>query len=506
MPHQYVTTAIDYPNAAPHMGHAMEKILADVVSRWFRLRGDEVRFQIGTDEYGVKIQRTAEKEGVTPQELVDRNAVLYSDLFDRLNISYDVFVRTSDKNVHHPTVLEMWKRLEKAGWLEKKSYTGLYCVGCEEFKTKRDLVDGLCVNHKKAPEEVSEENWFFRLSEHDKYLKGLLSKSVKDGGYEIVPDFRRNEVFSFVEKGLPDVSFSRPKSTLYWGVPVPGDDDQVMYVWCDNLTNYISTLGYLTKKEDKSWWDKAEVTHVIGKDITRFHALNWPAMLNCAGVKTPSRLLVHGFITCEGSKMSKSIGNVVVPEEVIKKYGVDPLRFYLSHEVPVGRDGDFSWDRMQKLYDAKLRNDIGNLLNRVIVLLKKDDEVISVPKSPALLDDAWATYEKHMNAFELSEALMVACRLTSDCNKFIDSKKPWGLEGDKKVEALSIIAENLRHISLMLLPFIPETAQMISKQLGVPYSDQMTEKSFSIGDKKEWGNQKDWKAVGEPEILFKPLD
>ena len=314
MPKKYITTAIDYPNAAPHMGHVLEKVLADVCARWFRLSGYDTRFQIGTDEHGVKNQRTAAKEGVSPKELVDRNVPLFKDLYDKLNISYDYFVRTTDQEVHFPTVIELWKKLKEAGMLEKRDYTALYCSGCERFITNKELVDGKCSDHQKAPEEVTEENWFFLLSKDSKWLKKLLTEK---NGYEIVPTFRRQETLSLIEQGLEDISFSRPKSSLDWGIPVPDDEDQTMYVWCDALTNYISPLGYLTKKEDKTYWDDAEVTHVIGKDIARFHALYWPSMLKNAGVKTPDKLLVHGFLTSEGQKMSKSLGNVVVPSELL---------------------------------------------------------------------------------------------------------------------------------------------------------------------------------------------
>lgn len=505
MSRQYITTAIDYPNAAPHMGHVLEKVLADVVARWFRLHGDEVRFQIGTDEHGTKIQRAADQEGISPKELVDRNVPLFQDLYEKLQISSDHFIRTSDQKEHWPTVIELWKKLHKAGVLDKKSYAGLYCSGCERFMAKRDLVDGKCPDHKVAPEKVKEENWFFLLSKESKWLKDLLTSK---NGYRIIPDFRAQETLSLIEQGLDDVSFSRPKSSLSWGIPVPEDEEQTMYVWCDALTNYISGLGYFTDHEEQEWWEGAEVTHVIGKDIARFHALYWPAMLKNAGlsVPPPQNLLIHGFLTSEREKMSKSTGNVVVPAEVIAKYGVDPLRFYLSHEIPVGRDGDFSHKRFEKLYDAKLRNDIGNLLNRVIVLLQKDGVTLSLPSRAEILSDHWDNYEKHINAFELSEALNLACTYASECNRYIDEKKPWTLEGKKKTEVLSALAENLRHIALMLLPFIPETAQRMSTQLGVPYADQMLEKGFVIGQKKEWGNQKDWKQIGKPEILFAPLE
>lgn len=501
MNRQYVTTAIDFPNAAPHMGHVMEKVLADVCARWFRLRGDETRFQIGTDDHGINMQRTAEKLKMHPKDLVLQNAPKFQELFDRLQISYDVFVSTSITPGHYETVQALWKRLQEGGHLEKRVYTGLYCSGCEKFMTKRDLVDGKCPNHQTVPEEVTEENWFFKLHEKEEFLKKLLDP--KKGNYRIVPEYRAQEVFSILESGLEDVSFSRSKNTLYWGVPVPGDPEQVIYVWCDNLTNYISTLGYLTASEDKTWWDEVEVTHIIGKDIARFHALNWPAMLHAGKIKTPDRLLIHGFLTSDGQKMSKTLGNVVVPSEVIEKYGVDPLRFYLSHEIPVGRDGDFSWDRMKKLYDSKLRNDTGNLLNRVLVLLQKEGGApVALSGDDKMIREVWNTYEKSMNEFDYSSALQSAMTVATAGNQYIDVKKVWTLKGEERLLELSILAEYLRHIALLLLPFTPETAQKISRQLGVPYAEEMLRKDFILGNKKEWGSQKDWKRIGEPEILF----
>jgi methionyl-tRNA synthetase len=509
MTRQYITTAIDYPNAPPHMGHVLEKVLADVCARWLRLRGDGVWFQIGTDEHGIKIQRAAEEEGISPKELLDRNVPMFEDLYQKLHISFDMFIRTSDQQVHWPTVIELWKRLKDAGMLEKKKYTGLYCSGCERFMTKRDLENDLCPNHKKAPEEVAEENWFFLLSKESNWLIKILKDT-----YRIVPDFRARETLSLVEHGLEDVSFSRPRESLSWGIPVPRDEEQTMYVWCDALTNYISGLDYfgLAKGHERSskmgveWWDDAQVTHVIGKDIARFHALYWPAMLKHANVRIPDRLLIHGFLTSEGQKMSKSLGNVVVPDDVIEKYGVDPLRFYLSHEIPVGRDGDFSWDRLGKLYDAKLRNDLGNLLNRVLVLLNKDGGELGDMSNPDFISVTYKDYQSAMNTFELSSALQIAMKIASDSNKYIDAKEPWKLANDKKKIVLSQLAEALRHLSLALLPFMPETAQKMSKQLNVPYADNIIERDFVISGLEEWGGCKEWKRVGKPEILFAPIE
>ncbi len=500
---RYITTAIDYPNAPPHMGHVLEKVLADVIARWWRLQGEEVRFQIGTDEHGVKIQRTAEAEGLTPKQLVDRNVPVFQDLYDRLQISCDDFIRTSDRKRHWPTVVGLWQRLEKAKILQKKKYTGLYCAGCEKFLTRKDLQDGKCPNHQVAPEEVHEENYFFLLSKETAWLKDLLTRG--SGGYRIVPEFRANETLSLLDQGLDDVSFSRPTSSLSWGVPVPGDPEQVMYVWCDALTNYISSLAYFTSREEKGWWEGAEVTHVIGKDIARFHALIWPAMLKHAGlpVPPPQRLLIHGFITSEGQKMSKTLGNIVEPEEVLMNYGVDPLRFYLSHEIPVGNDGDFSWKRMREMYDAKLRNQLGNLLHRVLVLLRKDGGELAPLSGRRAL---WPRYVSSLDAFDLSAALQYVMLVAEEGNRTIDDDKPWTLGSSQRNVKLSKLAELLRHIILMLLPFVPETAQKMARQLGLPYADRMLGKGFTITPQmKEWGGQEGWKRVGEPAILFAPL-
>lgn len=513
MARQYVTTAIDYPNAAPHMGHVLEKVMADVIVRWFRLRGDDVRFQTGVDEHGVKIPRKAEELGMTPQQLVDQNSPQFQELWDELHISYDDFIRTTDQARHWPTVQTLWKKLADAGALEQRTYTGLYCAGCERFLTAKDLEDGKCPIHLKAPEEVSERNWFYLLSKRQADLQKLLTEK---GGYAIVPGNRSAETLSLLDQGLEDVSFSRPRSSLAWGIPVPGDDEQVMYVWCDALTNYISTLdpfGLSGNSASAEWWDGAEVTHVIGKDIARFHALIWPGMLLDAGIKTPDQLFIHGFLTSEGHKMSKSLGNVVVPQEVIAKYGVDPLRFYLSHEVAPGNDGDFSWKRYAELYDNKLRNQLGNLLNRVLVMLnKKGGELPAIVQDSPLAEQVrgwWKAYAERMDALEYSVALAdVAMNAVSVGNQLFNERAPWTEKDEQRqVAILAEFAELLRHVSLMLLPFVPHTAQKIAQQLGVPYAEQMLDRSLVLTDDlKAWGSQAEWKNVGTPEILFAPVE
>ncbi len=507
MVRHYITTAIDYPNANPHMGHVLEKVLADVIARWFRLKGEEVRFQIGTDEHGIKIQQTAEKEGLTPRQLVDRNVPFFQELYAKLGISADVFVRTTDQEKHWPTVMALWKKLRDKGMLEKRTYTGLYCSGCERFLTKRDLVEGVCDIHKRAPEEVKEENWFFKLSEETAWLKNLLETT-----YRIIPDSRRHETMTLIEQGLEDVSFSRPLSSLSWGIPVPDDEGQVMYVWCDALTNYISGLGLLTDHEERQWWDDATVTHVIGKDIARFHALIWPAMLKAADVKTPDQLLIHGFLTSEGQKMSKSLGNVVKPEEVLAHFNgnPDPLRFYLSHEVSVGNDGDFSWKRIDEVYDSKLRNQLGNMLNRVLVMLRKENAVLTIPVTS---EDAqgtaavWSAFSSFMDSFEVHTALQSLTAGVDQMNANFNTAQPWKLEGAERISVLSTFAELLRLTALMLLPFIPDTAYRMSKQLNVPYAEAMKEKNFVMTEAMQtWGGVTNWTQVGEPSILFAPLE
>jgi methionyl-tRNA synthetase len=506
MSRHYITTAIDYPNAAPHMGHVLEKVLADVLARWHRLKGDEVRFQIGTDEHGIKIQQTAKKQGMTPHDLVEKNVPLFQDLYEKLNISADNFIRTSDKKKHWPTVTELWKKLDAAGALEKRTYTGLYCSGCERFVTAKDLVDGKCPDHGTVPEKVEEENYFFLLSKEADWLKKLLKKE-----YSIIPEYRAEETLALLDRGLEDVSFSRPKASLEWGIPVPGDENQTMYVWCDALTNYISGLGFFTKDEDRSYWDDAHVTHVIGKDIARFHALIWPAMLKAADIKTPDTLLIHGFVTSEGQKMSKSLGNVVDPVDALAKFSgnPDPMRFFLSHEIPVGRDGDFSWKRLEEIYDSKLRNQLGNMLNRVLVMLKKEGQSLAIPTGEddeKSISNEWKEYDKHMEAREVHLALQ-GITTSIDCmNAAFNEQQPWKLEGEKRIATLSHFAEALRHAALTLLPFVPDTAYRMSKQLNVPYAEKMLDKDFVITKElKQWGGSKDWSETGEPAILFAPL-
>lgn len=334
----YITTAIAYTNAPPHIGHALELIETDALARHHRMLGDETFFLTGTDEHGAKIARAAESDGRKPQEFTDSIAAKFAELAKVLNISNDFFIRTTDRTNHWPGVLKIWEVIKAGGDLYKGEYEGLYCVGHEAFIKKSDLVDDVCPDHQTKPEKIKEENFFFKLSKY----KAQLKKAYENGVIKIKPASRTNEILAMLEDS-EDISFSRPSKDLKWGIPVPGDDTQTIYVWADALTNYISAIGYGRNDDFKKFWP-ADV-QVIGKDILRFHAIIWPAMLLSAGLELPKSLFVHGFITVEGQKMSKTIGNVIDPVELIKKYGIDPVRYFLLREIPSSEDGDFSYKK-----------------------------------------------------------------------------------------------------------------------------------------------------------------
>ncbi|MEK7147167.1 MAG: methionine--tRNA ligase [Patescibacteria group bacterium] len=362
----YITTAIDYANGAPHIGHALEKIQADVLARYRRQKNDSVFFLTGTDEHGAKNVKAAEKAGKTPQELVDENYAKFYALKNLLNLSFDDFIRTSDQQRHWPAAQKIWLKLFEAGDLYRKKYRGLYCVGHEAFITEKDLVEEKCIDHQTAPEIIEEENWFFRLSRYSQ----KIGKIIKSDELKIIPETRKNEILSLIESGLEDVSFSRPRKDLSWGVPVPNDSNSTMYVWCDALVNYISAIGYGEKASSFSKWWPADI-HLIGKDILRFHAAIWPAMLLSAGLDLPKELFVHGHITVNGQKMSKTIGNIIDPVELVNKYGVDAARYFLLREIPSTEDGDFSCQKFEDRYNGDLANGLGNFSARVIALGQK---------------------------------------------------------------------------------------------------------------------------------------
>ncbi len=364
----YITTSIPYVNAAPHVGHALEFVQADVIRRFHELSGFKVFLLTGTDENSLKNVKAAEVLKITTQELCDRNSKLFKDLVDAINLNYDVFFRSSDKKNHFPGAQRLWEMCDQAGDIYKKEYSGLYCIGCEAFYTEGELENGLCPEHKTKPELVHEENYFFKLS---KYQDRLL-KLMESGEFEILSKNRRNEILSMVKGGLDDISISRSVArSKGWGVPVPGDPDQIMYVWIDALSSYLNGIGFgMDDKNFKKWWPAR--VHVIGKGISRFHAIYWPAILLSAGIDLPKTIFVHGYLTVAGEKMSKSNPKTAVsPVDVLKKYKSDELRYYLIRDMPTFEDGDFSLDALRDRTNKELLGDLGNLVSRVLTIAER---------------------------------------------------------------------------------------------------------------------------------------
>ena len=469
----YITTAIDYANAPPHLGHALEKVQADVIARYKRFSGKEVMFLTGTDEHGVKNVRAADSIGMDVKQFVEKNTKLFEKLADALDISNDSFIRTTDKKRHWPAVEKVWKELDKNGDIYKKEYEGLYCVGHEAFVTQKDLVDGKCVIHNKEPEVIREENYFFRLSKYtDKIKENITKESLR-----IIPEGGKNEILQLLDDGLEDVSFSRPSKDLSWGIPVPGDKTQTIYVWADALTNYISALGYGDKDHEtsllfKTFWP-ADV-HMIGKDILRFHAAIWPGILLSLGLPLPRMLFVHGFISIGGKKMSKSTGNVVDPFVLIEKYGADALRYYLLREITPTKDGDFTWEKFNERYAGDLAKGLGNLVSRVITLasshIDNSFKGVRTKELDDFLDERWIAYHIALEEFRFNEALRIVWELVAWGDKRVDSTKLWELPAstpERFREIISELAVLLGTIGHMIRPFLPGTANKIFEQLGV---------------------------------------
>lgn len=450
----YITTSIVYTNATPHIGYAMELMQADAMARYHRQKGEEVRFLTGTDEHGTKIKRAAEAAGQTPQAYVDHMSQTYADLTKTLGISNDQFIRTSDKD-HKAAAQALWKACAKD--IYKAQYEGWYCVGCETFYTELDVPDHVCPIHKKALEQVKEENYFFKLSAYTGKIKELILSDQ----LLVKPASRKNEILALLERGLDDISVSRDVKQLTWGVPVPGDESQVMYVWFDALANYVTALGYPKSENFTKFWP-ADV-HVIGKDILRHHAAIWPGMLLAAGLPLPKSIFVHGFISSEGHKMSKSLGNVVAPQEIIDKYGVEAMRYYLLSQIPTDGDGDFSWARMESVYNADLANDLGNLVQRVRVMLTRylDGAIGELPPHSHDI----TPYDDAMAQLKLDKALAEVWLLIRGLNQFLEEEKPWELaktDTEHLGEVLHHAVTDLNQIAGLLMPFMPTTAQKIA--------------------------------------------
>lgn len=457
----FITTAIDYVNAAPHVGHAVEKVLTDVVARYHRELGEETFFLTGSDENSLKNVQAAEKAGRPTEEFVAENAEAFKNLAGSLDLSFDQFIRTTEGR-HFEGAQKMWRAF-KSEDLYKKAYKGLYCVGCEEFKLEKDLVDGLCPDHRKAPEVVEEENWFFKLSNYQEHLLKL----IEDDTLKIYPDYRKNEVVSFIKMGLEDFSISRSvERARSWGVPVPGDESQIMYVWVDALSNYITALDYATDGElyGKFWAGESGRVHVIGKGILRFHAIYWPAMLLSAHLPLPTTIYAHEYLTINGQKMSKSLGNVIYPSELVEKFGIDGTRYLLLTALPYSKDGDLSWEKMTEKYNADLANGLGNLVSRV---MKLSQSVHELPITSYELKPG-REIEELLSEYRIADALEYIWSRVREANKYVDEHKPWELaktDETKFKEVMQNLLERVSVIASLLKPFLPSTSEKIETAL-----------------------------------------
>ena len=501
----YISTAIPYINGKPHIGHALEYIQTDAIARYQRLVGKDVFFLSGTDENSLKNVQASEKAGKGVQEFVDEYYKEFYNFKNILNISFDGFIRTTEDR-HMKGAQKLWNNFKKED-LEKRKYKGLYCVGCEAFYKEEELEDGKCLEHKTAPEVIEEENWFFKLSNYQEKLKELVEKNI----INITPEFRKNEWLAFIDRGLEDFSISRSSERAHnWGVPVPGDESQIMYVWVDALSNYITGLNFGSTDENlfTKYWEQndqenREVVHVIGKGIGKFHVLYWPAMLISAGLDLPTTEFIHGYLTTEGEKMSKSLGNVVNPEDVVTKYGTDAVRYYLLGAVSSTKDGDFSVARFENFYTAHLVNGIGNLTSRILTMIEKYQE----NKVPAVVVDIfetekfWLDYESAFAKFDFEEVVKNINSLVSKIDLKISEEKPW--EKVKTCEDISVLlyqlVEGLRHLALSLVPIIPGTAEKILSQLNLEVSDNFAEE-------KNWGMLQEGNKIKKADILFVRLE
>ena len=460
---RYITTTLPYVNADPHIGHALEFVQADSLARLWREQGEEVFFNTGTDEHGQKIFEAAEGAGQEVQEYVDHYAEEFRKLKEAFDLSYDAFIRTTDKG-HVAAAQEMWRRCEEAGDIYKKEYEGLYCVGCEKFLTEKELVDGKCPIHMKEPVLLKEENYFFRFS---KYQEPLLEYLAREDS--IVPEWRRKEAIAFVHGGLEDFSISREKARLSWGIPVPGDKTQVMYVWFDALTNYISTLGWPEDKKGlfKKFWEEGSTLQLAGKDQIRFQSLMWQAMLMSAKLKPTDRIFYHGFINSGGTKMSKSIGNVINPFDVIEKYGVDALRYVLLRHVSPAEDSDLTLESIGEHYTAHLTNGLGNLVARVMTLAEEHlPHAIEIVDEDEHLEEAFVSA---IDAFKFNEAMDIVFAKVGTADAFMTECAPYKgiVSGDAVVREqarcdIEHLVRQLAVIAAHLAPAMPRTAATIA--------------------------------------------
>ncbi len=471
----YITTAIDYVNGEPHIGHAYEKILTDIIFKHFKQRRDEYYFLTGTDEHGIKIQKTAHNLGITPKELCDRNSSKFRATWDELGIEYSKFIRTTDAD-HKRTVQKIFEKLLSTGDIYKDSYEGLYCTGCESYLSEKDLDEnGCCPLHGTKPEVIKEENYFFRLSKY----KDALIEHIKNNPKFIVPQFRAQEVLNQLEN-IEDISVSRSKENVHWGIDVYSDPEQVIYVWIDALSNYITALGYVPDGIGDLLFNKywpANV-HVVGKDILKFHAIYWPALLMALGVKLPKTIFGHGWITINEAKMSKSVGNVVSPKTIMEAFNLensDSLRYYMAVCAMQGKDGNYSDEEFKERVNADLANNMGNLLNRTLNMLVKyfdgviDKNHIVKNELTETAHDARLKVKEHFDNYRVAEAAAEILHVVDEANKFVNDHAPWTLAKEEKMEecgqVLYSVLDLMVYVGVLIRPYCPNIAAEIARQL-----------------------------------------
>jgi methionyl-tRNA synthetase len=506
----YLTTAIDYANNVPHLGTAYEKVCADIIARHMRLRGLDTFFSMGNDEHSQNVLKGAGAKGLSAEEYTDNMAEVFKGTWKGIEISYDRFVRTTEER-HEKAVKEIFRRIDANGDIYKSKYAGWYCVSCEGFLKEEDLVDGKCPNHRKEPEWIEEENLFFKLSD---YADRVLKHIEANPGF-IRPESRRNEITSFIRGGVSDVSISRAGDA--WGIRVPTQPDHVFYVWFDALINYLTSLGFPDDPNMFGRYWPADL-HVIGKDITRFHCILWPAMLMSAGLDLPLAIHGHGFVNFRGERMSKTLGNIVEPLDVAKRYGPDALRYYLAREVVFGKDGDFSWEQFIQRYNSELANDLGNLLSRTCGMLRQyfggaipgEDErgAGKDGQMKRICADTCEAYFGFMDQYEIHNGIAEVFKVVRAANRYIEESAPWALikQGDGKRAALVLftVAEVLRQTAVLLFPFMPSKAQGIWGSLGIDREISGTTYEEALEWQRSWENLSG--ELGEPQVLFPRIE
>ena len=514
----FITTAIAYMNWAPHAGHALEIIQADALARMYRFLWYDVVFQTGSDDHGMKNRNTAKEKGLEVRDFIAQNLQLFKSLYENLEVSYDIFLSTSDEQMHYPGAKLMRERLVAAGDIYKKSYEGLYCEWCESMKLEKDLIDGKCPDHPtKELQHIQEENYFFRLSKY----REKIAELIRENAYQIEPEIRKNEILAFLEKA-EDVSFSRQTSKMPWGVPVPNDDEHVMYVWCDALTNYLTGIGFWRNEEWKNYWP-ADI-HIIGKDILRFHAAFWPAMLLSAKLPLPKTLLAHGHLTLNGEKMSKSTGNVIDPSEVIEKYGRDAFVFNLLYDVSLNADGDFSVSRLENVYNSMLIGAWGNLVNRVISLCKKYGIEKGIAHSS--IEKEWKNLtqnqdfetffetidQKYLQKFDLQGYLQERYKYVQAANELITKEEPWKKYKDEAtreqaIQTLEFLLYVVKNLSILSAPILTQGFDKMKNILGYEEMQQIdTSRDLDPELVGKALKTREFSVKLEPEILYQRIE